>query len=74
MKKKAKKGRKKAVVAHDEALDVDSVVKDELYALSAIFGPEFEEEEEDPLGCSILVVPHEARLEDNNVSVKLHLR
>eukprot|EP00890_Picochlorum_soloecismus_P000147 jgi/Picsp_1/1132/NSC_04613-R1_non-specific serine threonine protein kinase len=74
MKKKAKKGRKKAALVHDNDFDVENIVKDELYALSAIFGPEFEEEEEDPLGCSILVVPHEARLENNNVSVKLHLR
>ena len=74
MKKKTKKTRKKVTGAQDNGLDVLNIVKDELYALSAIFGPEFEEDEDEPLSCSVLVVPHEARLEDNNVSVRLRLR
>ena len=48
-------------------------VEDEKLALQAIFGSECEVYEDDPNRCSLQIVPHEAMLEENHVSVTLHL-
>lgn len=52
---------------------VNSDVEDEKLALQAIFGSECEISKDDPNRCSLQIVPHEANLEENHVSVTLHL-
>lgn len=52
---------------------VNTDVEDEKLALQTIFGSECEVNEDDPNRCSLQIVPHEAMLEENHVSVTLHL-
>jgi hypothetical protein len=52
---------------------VNSDVEDEKLALQAIFGSDCEVDKDDPNRCSLQIVPHEAMLEENHISVTLHL-
>jgi hypothetical protein len=65
--------KKKKIKKHTVGFALSQDVTDEIIALAAIYGEDFELDE-DSHGYTVRIVPHPGDVEPNLVAVKLHIR